>query len=168
MAPTAAVQAMLNGPALTPPSGVQPNFTNPPNMDRTVILVITLCTTFSTIAILLRLYTKLFVLRKVVFEDCTCQCRCCSGSTDVSQTLSFWDGWGPWSKSLKSPLTVAVDSDRGKRDSFHDHQIRRWSTSMECTSGRLLQNALCIVLVHQSFLPTFTKVVVGQHRDHGL
>lgn len=70
MATTAAEQVMLNGPALTPPPGVKSNFVNPPNMDFIVILTISICTSFSTIAILLRLYTKLIVIRKVVFEDC--------------------------------------------------------------------------------------------------
>lgn len=74
MATTAAEQVILNGPALRPPPGVKSNFVNPPNMDFIVILTISICTSFSTIAILLRLYTKLIVIRKVVFEDCTFQC----------------------------------------------------------------------------------------------
>ena len=92
MATTAAEQVMLNGPALTPPPGVKSNFVNPPNMDFIVILTISICTSFSTIAILLRLYTKLFVIRKIVFEDCTFQRRCHFSFIDSSQTLSFWDG----------------------------------------------------------------------------
>ena len=66
----AAEQAKLNGPAMAPPPGVVPNFVDPPNLRHIVILVLTLCMTFSAIAVLLRMYTKVFILRKVVFEDC--------------------------------------------------------------------------------------------------
>lgn len=76
MATTAAEQAKLNGPAMAPPPGAVPNFVDPPNLDHIVILVLTLCMSFSTIAVLLRMYTKLFVLRKIAFEDCMFRCLC--------------------------------------------------------------------------------------------
>lgn len=88
----AAEQAKLNGPAMAPPPGVIPNFVDPPNLLHIFILVLTLCVSLPTIAILLRMYTKLFILRKVVFEDCRFQPLRRYSLADVVQTSSFWDG----------------------------------------------------------------------------
>lgn len=89
MAPTA---AKLDGPAMIPPPGVLPNFDNPPNLDHIFILTVTLCMTFPAIAVLLRLYTKIYILRKTAFEDCRFPCLCHASSTDAPQMFSFWDG----------------------------------------------------------------------------
>lgn len=88
----AAVEAKLNGPAMHPPPGVEPNFVDPPNLEHIFILVLTLCVSFSAIAVFLRMYTKLFILRKVAFEDCRFQSLRPSSPADVTQTSSFWDG----------------------------------------------------------------------------
>lgn len=63
-------QAVLNGPAASPPAGVTPNFNDPPNLDRAVAVVLTLCIFLSTVAVLLRLYTKKFLIRSWAYEDC--------------------------------------------------------------------------------------------------
>ena len=64
------LQQLLDGPAGTPPVGVIPNFDDPPNLDTYVILTITACTTFATVAVLLRMYTKIFITRSLANEDC--------------------------------------------------------------------------------------------------
>ena len=57
---------------MTPPAGVLPNFHHPANLDVYVILTITLCIAFATLAVLLRMYTKVFILRVLAWEDCEC------------------------------------------------------------------------------------------------
>jgi hypothetical protein len=63
-------QALLDGPAMNPPPGVMPNFVDPPNLRREVILGLTIYMTTATLVVLMRLYTKLFLFRKIIFEDC--------------------------------------------------------------------------------------------------
>ena len=55
---------------MSPPAGVVPNFHNSPNLDVYVALTITLCVAFATLAVLLRMYTKVFILRVLAWEDC--------------------------------------------------------------------------------------------------
>ena len=66
----AALRTLLEGPAMSPPAGVAPNFDDPANLDIYVILTITLCVAFSTVAVVLRMYTKVFILRVLAWEDC--------------------------------------------------------------------------------------------------
>lgn len=68
---TAPIQTLLNGPAGTPPAGVVPNFQDPPNLNAFLILTLTLVLTFGSLAVLMRMYTKLFIIRSVAYEDCT-------------------------------------------------------------------------------------------------
>lgn len=63
------LQALLNGPASTPPAGVVPNSHNPPNLYAFLIVTLTLALTFGTLAILTRMYTKLFIIRSIAYED---------------------------------------------------------------------------------------------------
>lgn len=60
----------MNGPAFPPPSGVVPNFEDPPNNNAAAIATIAcslaLCCSFS----LLYAYMKLFVTKKVHIADC--------------------------------------------------------------------------------------------------
>ena len=65
-----ALRQMLEGPALSPPAGVIPNFHDPPNLDAFVGLAISLCIGFGTLAVVLRMYTKVFILRVLAREDC--------------------------------------------------------------------------------------------------
>ena len=41
-------QAILDAPAMVPPSGVIPNFIDPPNLQHRVIITLTLCIALST------------------------------------------------------------------------------------------------------------------------
>lgn len=54
---------------MSPPPGVLPDFHDPPNLDVFVALTITLCVTIATVAVLLRMYTKVFILRALAWED---------------------------------------------------------------------------------------------------
>ena len=55
---------------MSPPAGTIPNFHDPPNLDAFVALTIALCVTFGTLAVVLRMYTKVFILRALAWEDC--------------------------------------------------------------------------------------------------
>ncbi|KAI0005179.1 hypothetical protein F4779DRAFT_55561 [Xylariaceae sp. FL0662B] len=59
----------LDGPALHPPTGIKPNFDNPPNLNALVRGVISVCLALATIAITLRVYSRVFVIRKIHLED---------------------------------------------------------------------------------------------------
>lgn len=69
MSSVADIQNQLDGPALAPPPGVTPNFVNPPSFFTFSVVVVTLCLLFSTLAICMRMYTKLYIIRRVVLED---------------------------------------------------------------------------------------------------
>jgi len=64
------LQRLLNGPASAPPAGVLPNFNAPSDLNKLFIATLILCISFSTSAILLRTYTKIFLIRSVAYEDC--------------------------------------------------------------------------------------------------
>ena len=66
----AEIQSLLNGPAGKPPAGVASDFENPPNIDGTIVPILALCVTIATLAVLIRLYTKSFLLRSLAYEDC--------------------------------------------------------------------------------------------------
>ena len=65
-----AFRRLLEGPAMSPPPGVIPNYHDPPNLDAMIALTAAVCVTFGTLAVLLRMYTKVFILRALVREDC--------------------------------------------------------------------------------------------------
>ena len=66
----AELRTLLEGPAMSPPAGVIPDFDHAPNLDIYVAMTITLCVIFATLAVLLRIYTKVFILRVLAWEDC--------------------------------------------------------------------------------------------------
>ena len=66
----AALRTLLQGPAASPPAGVIPNLDNPANLDIYITLCHTLSIFLTTMAILLRIYTKVFILRVLAWEDC--------------------------------------------------------------------------------------------------
>ena len=66
----AELRTLLEGPAMSPPAGVIPDFDHAPNLDIYVAITITLCFIFATLTILLRMYTKVFILRVIAWEDC--------------------------------------------------------------------------------------------------
>lgn len=64
------LETLLNGPAGPPPPGASSNFDDPPNINGLVILTLTLCLVFATLAVLMRTCTKLFLIRSWDYEDC--------------------------------------------------------------------------------------------------
>ncbi|KAF7953323.1 hypothetical protein EAE96_006534 [Botrytis aclada] len=68
----ASLEELLNGPALQPPDGVVPNFTDPRRLTQVMLAVELLFLLSTTIAVLVRLYTKLIINRKGNLEDLLC------------------------------------------------------------------------------------------------
>ena len=64
------LQELLNGPASAPPAGVLPDFNSPYNFKKAFIATLILCIVPSTSAILLRMYTKVFLIKSIAYEDC--------------------------------------------------------------------------------------------------
>ena len=71
--PQAALENLLNGPAAPPPAGITPNLENPPDQRVALHIVAILTISFSTCAVIIRIYTKRFVLRTMGYEDCRWQ-----------------------------------------------------------------------------------------------
>ncbi|KAI2637750.1 hypothetical protein GGS26DRAFT_426104 [Hypomontagnella submonticulosa] len=67
--PPAEQQALLNGPALQPPDGVNPNFDNPSNDDGLARKVLAVCFALGSAFVLLRAYVAWFVNKKPHFND---------------------------------------------------------------------------------------------------
>ena len=58
-------------PAEIPPLGVTPNFTHSSHMHSIYTFTHVLCLSASTIAVTLRMFTKVYLMRRVRGEDCT-------------------------------------------------------------------------------------------------
>ena len=57
-------------PALQPPTGVESNFVNPENKNYVQISVATVLFSLMVCLFANRVYTKLFIIRKVSWDDC--------------------------------------------------------------------------------------------------
>ena len=64
------IQALLDGPAAQPPAGTIPNLVDPPNELSTGRAVSIVTLVLCTLALILRLYTKAYVIRKINAADC--------------------------------------------------------------------------------------------------
>ncbi|KAI0509535.1 hypothetical protein F5B22DRAFT_648961 [Xylaria bambusicola] len=62
-------QAILNGPALIPPDGVEPNLENPSNNNALAIAVSVVGLTLVVISGIGRIYSRVFVVKKLKVED---------------------------------------------------------------------------------------------------
>ncbi|KAH7399487.1 hypothetical protein BKA66DRAFT_165614 [Pyrenochaeta sp. MPI-SDFR-AT-0127] len=60
-------EAFLDSPALAPPKGVKPNFENPSNLAAPELAVLQL--SLATIFVVMRMYTKRFVVKRLLSED---------------------------------------------------------------------------------------------------
>jgi hypothetical protein len=56
--------------AIPPPSGVTPNFTDPPSLQHIVLITNIIFTLVSALFVILRLYTTGFIIRSVGIDDC--------------------------------------------------------------------------------------------------
>lgn len=63
-------QALLNAPAGKPPAGTKSNLDDPAKLDATIIPVLTLCLVICTMSIIVRSYTKKFLIKSLALEDC--------------------------------------------------------------------------------------------------
>lgn len=64
------LQTLLSGPAGKPPAGIVTNFEDPPNLSTFLIVTVVLTEAAGSLAVLLRMYTKLFITRSIAYEDC--------------------------------------------------------------------------------------------------
>jgi hypothetical protein len=64
-----ALAELLAQPALAAPSGVTPEFDNRPNDNTLAWVVTTVCTVVTTICLLLRLFTRVWLDKKVRVEE---------------------------------------------------------------------------------------------------
>ncbi|RYP20875.1 hypothetical protein DL767_009381 [Monosporascus sp. MG133] len=60
---------LLEMPAMAAPDGITPNFDNPPNQNGLAVAVLTLCLVVSTICVCLRVYARIYLLRKFQVEE---------------------------------------------------------------------------------------------------
>jgi hypothetical protein len=63
-------QAALEGPALMPPPGIQPDFTSPPNHNELGCGLIYSCAAICALVVCVRLYASLVCRKKMNIEDC--------------------------------------------------------------------------------------------------
>ena len=66
----AQLEALLNGPAATPPPGVLPILEDAPNLDVAAIIASTICLVFASLAVFIRVYTRQFLLHSMGYDDC--------------------------------------------------------------------------------------------------
>ena len=64
------LEALLNGPAGTPPAGIQPNFDQPANLNTVIYITNTITLILATLAVFIRIYTRHFLLRSMGYDDC--------------------------------------------------------------------------------------------------
>ncbi|RYP25826.1 hypothetical protein DL767_008249 [Monosporascus sp. MG133] len=62
-------EAILDGPALRPPPGIEPNFDHPPNRNGIGQSVVPIYLTLVTLAILLQGYARVFIAKKLHLDD---------------------------------------------------------------------------------------------------
>lgn len=63
------VQALLDGPAGMPPPGLIPNFDSPSKLNPSAVAIIIFCMTLATIAVAIRIYTKICLFKSLMYED---------------------------------------------------------------------------------------------------
>ena len=56
--------------ALEPPPGNVPNFVNPPSLRKYDILCQVVCLAVSTLLVMMRMYTKVCLIKTASWEDC--------------------------------------------------------------------------------------------------
>ena len=59
-----------DSPGLAPPPGVEPYFYSPYSLKGYTNVVIAQCTILTTIVVAARVYTKRFVVKSIILEDC--------------------------------------------------------------------------------------------------
>jgi hypothetical protein len=70
--PPAQIEQFLDGPALKPPPGVVSNFSDAPNRTALCVGITITCIVLVTLGAIIRLYTRIFCMKKMRLEDCMC------------------------------------------------------------------------------------------------
>lgn len=65
-----ATQKLLDTPAMPAPPGLKHNFINPPNLKTEFYVDLNLCLIIAILAVCMRIWTKVRLIRKVEIEDC--------------------------------------------------------------------------------------------------
>lgn len=120
-----ALEALLNGPAAPPPAGVTSDFTDPANLHVVGTVVLVLCLTLSMLAVLIRMYTKLFIIRSIAPEDCKCPSLtwlACRATDNLDAVVLAWVIYGP-DATCFALLILAGRSDCGSHTIYSHSQI---------------------------------------------
>ena len=64
------LRILLNSPAMAAPPGMQHNFVNPANLNAEGYAAVITCLAVSVLAVGIRMWTKVRLVRKVLLEDC--------------------------------------------------------------------------------------------------
>lgn len=64
---------LSGGGLIPPPPGVEPNLIDPPSQTPNNIALHTICLTFVTLFVIIRLYTRIYITKaKLWIDDCKC------------------------------------------------------------------------------------------------
>lgn len=97
-------EALLQGPAATPPPGLESNLTDPPNQRVASYFMIIFFGFLATFALVIRVYTRAFILRRFKIADCKLTaCNLAGVSLTASDSLIL--GW----VLTLSPLSLQQD-----------------------------------------------------------
>ena len=102
----AETQALLNGPAGTPPIGMLPTFDDSPYMN--ALVAFSLCLASATLLVLMRTYTKLFILRSRAYEDCESHGAHHCITTKLMHFRFYRARMGKSSKASHSPRSITT------------------------------------------------------------
>ncbi|KAI1260715.1 hypothetical protein F5Y18DRAFT_441563 [Xylariaceae sp. FL1019] len=86
--------AILNGPALDAPHGIDPDFENPPNQNTLAVTATTVSLALITTLVLLRTYAKLVIAGKLQLQDYICFLSYLSLIGFIYNIYSFVNGIG--------------------------------------------------------------------------
>ena len=141
----ASLEALLNGPALQPPNGVVPDFTGPRRLTQVMFAVELLFLLCTTIAVLVRLYTKLIINRKGTLEDHESLFTTLPLQFLADHLVLCTISWVCY--YCCSLVAVCINYLGLIRRSFYPHSMgwcgRCRATSMGCSTKRLKALSLC-------------------------
>lgn len=93
----AKLEALLNRSAGIPPAGILFNFDNPPNLDVVLHAIFAIFIAITSLMVLIRVYTRHFLLRFVGYDDCKCDTLVDFNCSDVFVRY-FRDRMGKYSQ----------------------------------------------------------------------
>jgi len=168
----AQLRILLNGPAGVPPPRVSPNFVDPSNLTDFVILTTILGLLVTTFALIIRIYTKAFLIRSITLDDCWSPSvsTICGVHADMSQMLSWFPLWVP---SILDFLPTNPNSTarRGCVDRLNHPDRPPWRRCpyLEPEAENILQDALRMESIKvRSNRALLTMTQVHWYLDHRL